>query len=334
MGTLIHTVRAGLVGLVLFACPAALGADPIVITGGLVETNVGISAARVTLEGEGFALRTAASFGSPLAPLCSPCAAGTPVTLNGTYTQGLPFGGTLTIDGATYTDLHFLGGFGTFITPEVALPATGSLALPFEFSGLLLAFSNPNDAEPVFSTKLIGSGTAMASFIRVTGEDNLFNLLSEGLQYRFEAAAAPVPEPTSMLLLGTGLAGVAVGRWRRRNRTCADRTSGAGGPHGGGAPTGGPQAAGTRPEAHGAAPARAEPATNVRVSPYRSASARRMRQDPDPAPRGSWLASTSRCERSCGSYACRPVGSMPDLGASTRARSMISPPVPAPRRFD
>jgi hypothetical protein len=216
MGTSIHRMRGVLLGLALFAWPAALGADPIVITSGLVETNVGISAARVTLEGEGFELRTAASFGSPLAPLCSPCAGGTPVTLNGTYTQGLPFGGTLTIDGATYTDLHFLGGSGTFVTPEVALPATGSLTLPFEFSGLLLAFSNPNDVQPVFSRQLAGSGTATASFVRVSGEDNLFHLPSEGLQYRFEAAAAPVPEPTSMLLLGTGLAAVAVGRWRRR----------------------------------------------------------------------------------------------------------------------
>ena len=219
MGTSIHKIRGALLGLALFAWPAALGADPIVITGGLVETNVGISAARVTLEGEGFELRTAASFGSPLAPLCSPCAGGTPVTLNGTYTQGLPFGGTLTIDGATYTDLHFLGGSGTFVTPEVALPTTGSLALPFEFSGLLLAFSNPNDVQPLFSRQLVGSGTATASFVRVSGEDNLFHLLSEGLQYRFEAAAAPVPEPTSMLLLGTGLAAVAVGRWRRRKRS-------------------------------------------------------------------------------------------------------------------
>jgi hypothetical protein len=87
--------------------------------------------------------------------------------------------------------------------------------LPFEFSGLLLAFANPNDVEPVFSRQLVGSGTATASFFPVSGEDNLFQLLSEGLQYRFEATAAPVPEPTSMLLLGTGLALAGVGRWRR-----------------------------------------------------------------------------------------------------------------------
>ena len=216
MGTLIHKLGGGLLGLALFACPAALGADPIVVTSGLVETEVSLQEAIVTLAGEGFELRTTAFFNSPLGGLCSPCAAGTPVTLNGTYSQGLPFGGTLTIDGATYTDLHFYGGSGTFVTPEVALPATGSLALPFEFSGLLLAFANPNDVEPVFSRQLVGTGTATARFGRIDGEGNLFHLLSDGLQYRFEATAAPVPEPTSMLLLGTGLAVVAVGRWRRR----------------------------------------------------------------------------------------------------------------------
>src|ERR1700720_4488851 len=53
----------------------------------------------------------------------------------------------------------------------------------------------------------------------------------------------------------------------------------------GGGPTGGSEAAPTRPEAHGAAPTRAGPVTNVRVSPHRSASAGRTRQDRDPASR-------------------------------------------------
>jgi hypothetical protein len=69
----------------------------------------------------------------------------------------------------------------------------------------------------------------------------------------------------------------------------ADRRglSGCGGPRGAGAPTGGLEAAPTRPEAHGAAPARADPATNLQVSPHRRAPAGRTRQDPDPARRGS-----------------------------------------------
>ena len=110
--------------------------------------------------------------------------------------------------------------------------------------------------------------------------------------------------------------------------------SGCGGPHGAGAPTGGPEAAATRPEAHGAAPARAGPAPNLRVSPHRSASAGRTRQDADPARRGSGPRVSSRCERSCGSSVCRPVGSMPGAGGSARVRSTISRPVPAHRRLD
>ena len=87
------------------------------------------------------------------------------------------------------------------------------------------------------------------------------------------------------------------------------------GPHGAGAPTGGPEAAATRPEAHGAAPARAGPATNA---PGFTSQESVCRTD---VPRyrscAPWIgpASTSRCERSCGSCECRRVGSMPGAGA-------------------
>jgi hypothetical protein len=44
----------------------------------------------------------------------------------------------------------------------------------------------------------------------------------------------------------------------------------------------------------------------------------------------AWIgpASTSRCERSCGSCVYHPVGSTPGAGGSARVRSTISPPVP------
>jgi hypothetical protein len=49
-----------------------------------------------------------------------------------------------------------------------------------------------------------------------------------------------------------------------------------------------------------------------------------------------WIrpTSTSRCAPSCGSCMCRPLGSMPGVGASARVRSRITPPVLAPRRLD
>src|SRR4051812_46395850 len=54
--------------------------------------------------------------------------------------------------------------------------------------------------------------------------------------------------------------------------------SACGGPHRAGAPTGGPEAAATPPQAHGTAPAGARPVPNLGVSAYRCASAGRARR--------------------------------------------------------
>jgi hypothetical protein len=69
----------------------------------------------------------------------------------------------------------------------------------------------------------------------------------------------------------------------------ADRRglSGCSGPHGAGAPTGGPEAAATRAEAHGAVPACAGSAPNLRVLAHWRTSAGRSRQGKNPARRGS-----------------------------------------------
>src|SRR5438093_7804358 len=77
------------------------------------------------------------------------------------------------------------------------------------------------------------------------------------------------------------------GAWLAGRSTDGRGLSGCCGPHGNGAPTGGPEAAATRPEALGAAPARAGLATNLRVSSHRRAPTGRTRQNADPARRGS-----------------------------------------------
>jgi hypothetical protein len=48
----------------------------------------------------------------------------------------------------------------------------------------------------------------------------------ESVRYEFSGAAAPVPEPGTMLLVGLGMAGVARGMLRARQRKPADRCAG------------------------------------------------------------------------------------------------------------
>ena len=213
--------RTGCAGVLLLALAAPVRADPVTITGGLVETNVGISAARFEMEGAEFFWSSGGSFSSPLAVLCSPCAPGTQAPLGGVFNQS-NFGGRLITGGVTYDDLFFFGS-GTFTTDAVVLagPAPFTVQTPFRFTGLLRAFDDPNALNPLFTFDLAGVGTATASFGLTPGSDGtLFDLRGESLTYRFEPAGseAPVPEPTSMVLLGTGVAGIVVRRWRAAHR--------------------------------------------------------------------------------------------------------------------
>ena len=151
---------------------------------------------------------------------CLPCAPGATFQTNShitRFTTNYPTGATY--NGTSYSNVWFNGSRFDFAVAPVVIPFdaanTFNLTSAFTFEGLLIGSVQPFSDPPIFSMTLSGQGLATLTFSLINLNGVVGYSLSN-IRYDFQPSA--VPEPATLLLLGTGLAGVAE-RMRRRRKT-------------------------------------------------------------------------------------------------------------------
>jgi hypothetical protein len=198
--TMLKPLAMSIALLAIFGAAQVAKADPVTVTGTSSGTVTGTAANFLSFTGNNFTATTAGGVGSFSGAdrigtfVLSSAVGETPV--NGTFTLNLTFTSPTGIEGgqaATYTATVS----GTISTPNV-----GGVSIVFDNPVQTFTFSNAS-----------GSGSFSITLPNIFVQSGDTANLTAGLSGNQTA----VPEPATMLLLGTGLAGVAA-RIRKRRK--------------------------------------------------------------------------------------------------------------------
>jgi hypothetical protein len=216
-----RTVFTCFVAATVLGCSSPASADVINVTAGQASLHL-FDFGSFSLEGPGTSLfyDSLSSFSSTsLTP-------GDTVRFGGSITPSgrPPHSVSATVNGITFNGV-FLSGQLTFETDPFLVPAATSdflsVSVPLSLSGFLTGHDGPfGEGRERFSANVRGGGTFHEAFQKIdlaNGQSAWFNSLgSASLTFAAADQGAATPEPGTLFMLGTAVAGMFGRRLRRR----------------------------------------------------------------------------------------------------------------------
>ena len=223
VGVLLAAVLAGLMGGASNA-----RADPITITGGHILIAPGLQGpGTMDLIGtRGFSVTGQLGTGRVDPRVCFPCEPGTPISVGAAWSGLDLLGMVATLEGVTYPQV---GGAnspnqlavelsGAAVAPAFVAGSPVTLTAPFTLEGIF--FHAQELFGPVSTETLMGSGIATLTLQPLPRGENVPVDLWQygGVRFDFTADTQPIPEPATLLLLGSGLAFISRHALRRAGK--------------------------------------------------------------------------------------------------------------------